>query len=484
MPGSSACSAGYPPPRIKVEPARAFSNADVAQELMTAFAKPLDAWQMDVLECWLGRDGDGKLTAMSCGLSVPRQNGKNYIVTALELTLLLGADNTHILHTAHQVRTARRSFEHLARIFENPAHPKLKGMVDSVRRTNGEERIVLMNGNTVEYASRSRASARGFDAITLVVFDECQELTDEQLEALMATLAASPTGDRQTVYLGTPPSPTCPGHVFQKRRASAIYEPSAHTAWHEWSVEDMPPRDARFEDVEADVLATNPAMGGRLSLEFAREEFHAMQVDGFARERLGWWSNVEQDGIGPVISADEWDALAVDAPPDGGKVAFGIKFSLDGSEVAVVAAAKSGNVVHVELVFRESMSRGFSWLVSWIRERRDKASCVVVDGKSHTRALVENVGRMPANYVVTIGADDVTAASSAFLECVRNRSLTWYRAQEGFRNSVVTSPRRTVGARGGWSFGGTDSTPVEAASLAVWGVLTSRREPNRRGLVG
>ena len=63
MPASSECSGAYPRPRIRVEPAREFSNADVARRLMEKYASPLDRWQLDILECWLGRDGSGNLTA-------------------------------------------------------------------------------------------------------------------------------------------------------------------------------------------------------------------------------------------------------------------------------------------------------------------------------------------------------------------------------------------------------------------------------------
>ncbi|MBR2683867.1 MAG: hypothetical protein IKE22_11455, partial [Atopobiaceae bacterium] len=180
-----------------------------------------------------------------------------------------------------------------------------------------------------------------------------------------------------------------------------------------------------------------------------------------------------------VIEADEWDDLATDEQAPDGKTAFGVKFSIDGSEVAVVAAVKSGDKVHVELVARESMDRGFSWLVPWIQDRKRVATCVVIDGKSHAKALVESIGRMPPKYIVMCGSEDVTAASSAFHECVRTKTLTWYREQEGFRASVVSSPKRSIGSRGGWSFGGADSTPVEAASLAVWGVQNSKRDPAR-----
>ena len=209
-----------------------------------------------------------------------------------------------------------------------------------------------------------------------------------------------------------------------------------------------------------------------------------MQLGGFARERLGWWTDVKPGEPEPVILADDWDRLATDEPPEGDKVAYGVKFSPDGMEVAVAVASMSGDHVHVELVHRESMSRGLSWLVAWIGERGGRASCAVIDGKSSAPTLIEQLGRQPYGYIVKAGAETVIAASGAFLDAVRSGTLSWYKGQDGLRERVTTSPKRRVGAQGGWAFGGADSAPVEAAALALWGVRTSKRDPRRKGMVG
>ena len=246
-----------------------------------------DLWQRNILDCWLSRDAAGRLLVTTAGLMAPRQNGKNADIEAFEFYLLSTDPNTHILHTAHQVKTSKRAFNRLANIFEDKRHPEICAMVKTIRRTNGEEAIILKSGASIEYSARSRSAARGFDAITLVVYDEAQELTDEQVEALMATLSASPTGDRQLIYAGTPPPPGSPGEVFGRTREKALTDPSKHMSWHEWSIEKRPADDATFESMIDVIYATNPAMGTRLSLDFTEEEFGSMSADGFARERLG-----------------------------------------------------------------------------------------------------------------------------------------------------------------------------------------------------
>jgi len=44
--------------------------------------------------------------------------------------------------------------------------------------------------------------------------------------------------------------------------------------------------------------------------------------------------------------------------------------------------------------------------------------------------------------------------------------------------------RRRIGDRGAWGFGGDDPTPVEACSLALFGLLTNKRDVNRKLRVG
>ena len=178
--------------------------------LMAAYGQKLDPWQDDVVSCWLGIDEEGNYTVTSAGLAMPRQNGKNICLEAREFYGMV-VEGEKILHTAHQVRTAKKSFRRLAAMFTDKRHPEILDIVKQIRYTNGEESIELDNGGSIEYSARSRQAARGFDGISLLVYDEAQELTDDQVEALMATLSASATGQRQIIYTGTPPYPGCPG---------------------------------------------------------------------------------------------------------------------------------------------------------------------------------------------------------------------------------------------------------------------------------
>ena len=188
---------------------------------MAEYGYELDEWQRLVMDCWLGKDECGRYNVTSAGLSLPRQNGKNVCLEAREFFGLV-VNGEKILHTAHQVRTSKKSFRRLAAMFTDTKHPEVTDLVKAIRYTNGEESIELLNGGTIEFSARSRQAARGFDGISLVVYDEAQELTDDQVEAIMATLSASATGTRQLIYTGTPPYPRCPGDVFRRRRTACI----------------------------------------------------------------------------------------------------------------------------------------------------------------------------------------------------------------------------------------------------------------------
>lgn len=473
-------------PRVRVEPKRAYTDGEAAAELSAAYGNTLDPWQKLVLDCWLGRDEGGNLTAMTCGIPCPRQNGKNGVIEAFELDMLLNVPDTHILHTAHQVKTSNKAFKRLAAIFENRRHPELNAELKSVRRTNGEQAIELANGNTIEYASRGRGSARGFDAITCVIYDEAQELTDEHVEAIMSTLAASPTGDRQIIYAGTPPSPRAPGEVFKRIRRAALEHPSPKMAWHEWSVDSTAcPVTAgmAYDEVRDMVFDTNPAMGVRLDDEFTEEEFSTMSPDGFARERLGWWdSNIAS--FDAAIKATDWAACAVDEPPKDGKTSLGVKFAADGDRAAVaVCRTPEGGEPFVELVDDYSMPEQLSDIADLVASKQSRVACVAVDGKAYSGALSQALGSLGVSprMVELTTADNVTTAAAMLGS--RAAAHTVHHIKVGYTDaltsSVTGSAKRPIGNRGAWGLGdgSARSYMAEAASLALWANETTKRDP-------
>jgi hypothetical protein len=474
---------GSQTPRISVEPPRIRTDGDGAAQLMAAYGVPLDPWQRTIIDCWLGRDETGTYSVTSAGLAVPRQNGKNVCLEAVEFYGLL-VKGEQILHTAHQVVTAKKSFRRLEAMFTDRRHPEIFAQVKDIRYTNGEEAIYLTNGGGIEYSTRSRQRARGFDGVSRVVFDEAQELTDDQVDSIMATLAASTTGTRQLIYTGTPPYPGAPGMVFRRRRASCLSDPGAHDAWHEWSVEAKSVDDIRLDDT-AVWYASNPALGIRLTEEFTAEELSTQSPDGFARERLGWWSPVLSREADYAIPAEAWDACRSAEPRPEGKTAYGVKFSADGSEVCLCGAAvpKDGPA-RISLIERRPTGRGLAWLSEWLRERPKTGCCVVIDGRNGADLLVENIqdAWKAKDSVIRPKARDIIAAVSLLTNAIGERSVTWFEGQPALRDSAVTSVKRPVG--GGWAFGGDNSTPIEAAALALWGAKTSKRDPTRRMRIG
>lgn len=474
---------GSQEPRLRIEPERTSTDGQDAALLMSAYGSSLDPWQSAVLDCWLGKDEDENYNVTSAGLSLPRQNGKNVCLEAREFFGMV-VNGERILHTAHQVRTSKKSFRRLAALFTDKRHPEIMDTVRHIRYTNGEEAIELYNGGSIEYSARSRQAARGFDGISLIVYDEAQELTDDQVEALMATLSASATGTRQIIYTGTPPYPGCPGDVFRRRRTICTVDAGPHDAWHEWSVAAAGIDEINAEDKDLWYM-TNPALGIRLTEEFTAEELRTMSKDGFARERLGWWSPVLTQITEYALNAEAWDKCKSDTMKPQGKTAYGVKFSVDGSEVCLCGAVipKEGPA-RITMIDRKSTVRGIQWLASWLNERSDKASCVVIDGRNGVDVLIDKISASwkAKNSIIRPRAKDIIASVGILTEAVNERTISWYSKQEALRESAVTSTKRPIS--GGWGFGGDDSIPIEAAALALWGAKTSKRDPNRKMRIG
>lgn len=482
---------GNQTPRIKIEPPRTDTDGTGAAMLMQAYGVTLDEWQQLVLNAWLGKDAAGQYTAISAGLSVARQNGKNCIVEAREL-YGLSVNGEHILHTAHQLKTARASFRRLEQIFTDKRHPELVRAVKNIRHGLGEESIELHNGGVIEFASRSRQAARGYAGISLVVFDEAQEVTDEHTAAIMSTLSASSTGIRQIIYLGTPPYIGCTGEVFKRFRDACILSAGKNenksSCWHEWSIAADTLQEIDTSDKTLWYYC-NPALGKRLTEEFTAEEHKTLSPDGFARERLGWWAKAVEAKDTLAIDTEIWDKCRSEEARPEGKTAYGVKFTPDGAEVVLAGAViPTTGKARISLIAVEPTGNGLAWLAAWLNERYNNASCVVIDGKNGADVLVEKI--RPAGggswafkeSVIKPSAQEVITAASMLINDLNEDTLTWYGEQEELRESAITATKRKIGS--GWGFGGQTSAPIEACSLALWGCRTAKRNPLKKMRIG
>lgn len=493
MSSVSAVVRGVQLPRVSSVPESVFSHADDAVFLASGYGLKPDEWQRHVLDGWLGESASGLWASGRCGLAVPRQNGKNGAIEVRELFGMV-ALGEKFLHTAHEVKTARKAFKRLQWFFGERAgdpgakFPELNALVKEVRNTNGQEAIVLKNGGSVEFIARSKGSGRGF-TVDVLVLDEAQELTDEHMEALLPTVSASPSGNPQIIFTGTPPPPGSHANVFLRIRSEGIAGTGARLCWHEWSIAEP----VSLEEIHDRALwaATNPALGGRLLDDVVEQELPpTLSLEGFMRERLGFWRE-QADGSTRLITADEWSDSAVDVVPDG-VPSFGVAFSYDGLRMAVAGARKHDDGVFVELIgmFSGPVANGVSELAVWLAERTDKLAEIAISGAAGSLlvdALLE-LG-VPKKQIHVFSAPDYFAACAGFDAGIRDKSITHsdVDGQAALADSVAVCDRKLRGNSGAWGWKATtpdgDETPIEAASVAARAAKTSKRTPGRKAKV-
>ena len=476
-------------PTLRVCPEYSRTLGGAAYEFGSSFGITLDPWQRAVMDDWLAVDDDGKWICSTCGLSVPRQNGKTALVKVRVMLGIFSLGET-ILFTCHEVRTSRQVFDSLADILNpNGEFPELAAQVQYIKRSNGYEEIKVADwhdgeewhrGGKLLFSARSKGASRGFTA-DVVVADEAMFMTDDEVAALVPTMASALGGDMQFIMLGTPPTPTDRGTVFKATRAAAIAGEKG-VSWNEWGADEI----GDIHDWTR-IERYNPSLGTRLMRKAVESELSVMSPDTFARERLGWWSKTSQTAE-TVLGAADWQSCKTENPSRDGIVVYAVKFSPDGSVGSMAACHRPDEgAPFVYVVESRSMGGGLGWFVDALSQNADKAAQIVVDGQSNAQALTERLlaAGVPSKEIIRPRTSDVIAANSLLANAVRERRITHY-GQPALDASATMTVKRSIGSNGGWGFQSTDeadATLIEACALAHWGALQTKRRPGRKAVV-
>ena len=207
-----------------------------------------------------------------------------------------------------------------------------------------------------------------------------------------------------------------------------------------------------------------------------------MSIDGFARERLGWWSPLT--AVERPISPSLWSGTKYTDEDIQAKISFGVKFAPDGLSYALSGCKSNKEKSIVELIEIDTTELGTKELAKWLYERRLKACCVVIDGLNGADALCDHLGELgvPKNYVIRPHTKDVISGSSLFIDGLKTKSL-FHVDDEDLNQSALRSVRRPIGKNGAWAFGSTEeasSIPIESCVLAYWGAKNTKRNPKRK----
>lgn len=453
------------------------------------------------LELMLARNKGGDPAALTIGISKPRQNGKSYAARYYAVYMSV-FEHRQVLYSAHHSTTTNKMFKALCNLFESPErYPDFANDVKSVSHARGYEGIYfkdwadddgqIHDGGCIEFATRTNSGSRG-GTYSVIIIDEAQEMSADEQEAMLPVIsAASDVSDArmmpQQIFIGTPPGPTCHGTVFADMHATAHSNNPGGAWWLEWGIDSENPAQSIIDAKSALDAAyrTNPAMGYRIAEKTILNEFETMTIDGFSRERLGWWTPTITKAIDYAIPSNIWDACKSSDPKPEGKTAFGVKFSPDGSAVCLCGAViPDHGLSRISMIEYKSTANGTQWLADWLCERYAKASCVVVDGRNGVDVLIDKISdtwRMKGS-IVRPSVKDVITSVGMLTDALNEKSVTWYDKQEALRESAVTAVKRPIS--GGWGFGGDNSLPIEACALALFGAKTSRRDPNRKMRIG
>jgi phage terminase large subunit-like protein len=437
---------------------------------------PLDEWQRGLgMAIFATREGG----QYACGIggavvSIPRQTGKTYTIGALIFALCIAKADTLVLWSAHRARTHNETFKTMgAMALRQAIAPFIKRTLTGA----GTEAVEFANGSRILFGARESGFGRGFAKVDVLVLDEAQILTEKAMEDMVPATNAAPNG--LVILMGTPPRPSDPGEVFMNRRAAALNKTSGNVLYVEMSADPGANPDDRKQWAIAN--ASYPHRTTTEAIMRMRELLGS--VESFLREGLGIWD--EAALTKKAINAKAWDALAVPSAPTDGRRVYAVRFSVDGSSVALAAAIRpDSGPVHVEGLKLASTGDGTAWLVDWLIERHEKAAQIVVDGKAGVGYLVNALheARVPKSVIITAGTDTITTGTSMLEAALNSKDLT-HRGQPELDDQVKAAEKRKIGTNGGFGWAAPEGGNVallDAVTLAYWGAKTTKRRPGRK----
>lgn len=421
-------------------------------------------WQEALTYDIMAVDGDGLWIHQKFGYSVPRRNGKSEMALARCIWGLKNGER--ILYTAHRASTAHSIWERLERLCA-----KCDIEIVSSFRAFGKEHLYTANGGVIEFRTRTSTGGLG-EGYDLLIIDEAQEYTPEQETALKYVVTDSP--NPQTIMFGTPPTAISAGTVFPNYRKSVLRGESYESGWAEWSVPEM----SACDDVDL-WYETNPSLGTILKERTIRSEIGEDSTD-FNIQRLGLWLKYNQRS---AISKNEWEALQTEHLPElTGQLFVGIKFGVDGNNVALSIACKTkDDKVFIEAYGCRPVRSGLAWILDFI----DKADVrkVVVDGKNGIGLLEDGMKKAKLGKPDIPTVSEVIKANAEFEQMLSAGTLV-HMEQSAVTQIVSNCEKRAIGAGGGFGYRsileGADIAILDSIILASWLCVETKEKKSQK----
>lgn len=311
-------------------------------------------WQEDLVFDMLLTRTNGTWASREVVVPLARQNGKGEVLVWRELVGIYLLGERRILHTAHFLDTAVDARDRLWDIISN--NPELMGWwadefpgkKPQLIKTNGKDAIVFPNGAKIYFRTRTKKTGRGL-SIDLLVFDECFDLPNEVYSAMNSTTKARPNA--QKVFISSPVNryEHLHGAVFSAKRWQGV-DGSPGVLFKEWTIDPktQDPFDPETWSTCDPSLVTAPVPG--VQFEEVQSEAQAARnsedlLETFLVETLGvgYWVPRDNDtsDFEPIVPFEDWKAAQNSRPATTRDCAIALDISPDGSQVALVSAART-----------------------------------------------------------------------------------------------------------------------------------------------
>lgn len=418
-------------------------------------------WQKLLIYDILAYNDEGLWVHTKFGYSVPRRNGKNEVITIREMYGLI--EGEQVLHTAHRTPTSSSAFYRLLKLLEDAGYKDKQDYI--AHKQYGLETIEFPSSDG-KVSFRTRTSKGGLgEGFDLMIIDEAQEYQDDQETTLKYVVSSSK--NPQTLFCGTPPTMVSSGTVFMKMRNKALSGETENTGWAEWSVDSM----TDVHDVEA-WYETNPSLGTIFTERIIKDEIGDDDLD-FNIQRLGYWS---KKNLKSFISEVQWNECKLTSLPElKGKLYVGIKFGIDGQNVAMSIACKTTNEkVFVESIDCQPRLNGNKWMLRFLKQA-DIAS-ITIDGNG-SATLEEELKDMKLKHIIIPKTSEVITANDVFKTSL-DQGLVVHMGQPSLAQSVSNCQKRLIGSQGGYGYQsikeGIDICLMESMVFAFWQAKTAK----------
>lgn len=435
---------------------------DLAAQVGADLGMPPDEDQRAILDAVYAyrSAAPGVPVCFEIGVVAPRQNIKTSTLEIAALTDLFVLQEPLHIWTAHLFKTAQQTFKHMVQLVESNREYRRK--CRKPRTANGDEAIVLLTGEEIQFHARSKGGGRGLTA-PKVTLDEALFLQALDMGALLPTLA---TISGAQVRYGS--SAGMVGSEVLRSLRDRGRTGDGMLGYFEWCAER---RDCASDHCQHAVGApgcvlddeelwaqANVALGRRITIETLRNLRRSMPASEFAREFLGWWEDPVEGSSGMPIEA--WEACANRDAVLEGPVVLAVDVAPGHASAAIVAC---GGALHVT-----DHRRGASWVVDRVVELSDKHRPVAVglDPAGPAGSLIPDLEKAGVDLRLLEGRESVQACG-AFLAAVVEKQLV-HRDESALNDAVAGAGRRQVGDA--WKWSRRDSTvdisPLVAATVA------------------